>query len=30
MISELSARYLIGAMHTADSTDVKVTNRAFC
>ena len=28
MISELSAKYQIDALHTADITDGKVTNRA--
>ena len=28
MISELFAKYQIGAIHTADNTDSKVTNRA--
>ena len=27
MISELSAKYQVGATHTADITDGKVTNR---
>ena len=27
MISQLSAKYQFGAMHTADTTDGKVTNR---
>ena len=30
MISELSAKYQIGAIHTADITAGKVTNRALC
>ena len=30
MISQLSAKYQFGAIHTADITDGKITNRAFC
>ena len=30
MISQLSAKYQFGAIHTVDATDGKVTNRAFC
>ena len=30
MISQLFAKYKFGAMHTADTTDSKVTNRALC
>ena len=28
MISRLSAKYYFGAMHTTDTTDSKLTNRA--
>ena len=30
MISQLSAKYQTGTIHTVDTTDGKVTNRAFC